>query len=201
MTGAFWVASLVVVVSPGAGSLLTLAAGLGQGRRAAVVCALGCTLGTLPHALAATTGAAAVLAASPRAYEGLLLAGAAYFFYLAWAILRQRGMLDLTGRVQPGWQVLLQAIGLNLLNPKLSLFFLAFLPQFVRPDGPGWLAQMLQLSQAFMGLTFVVFVAYGLTAAHLRDRVLGRPAVQQGLRYGFSLAFAGLGLMMLRQLG
>jgi threonine/homoserine/homoserine lactone efflux protein len=90
-------------------------------------------------------------------------------------------------------QVTIEAIVINLLNPKLSIFFFAFLPQFIATDEPAVLARMLEMSGVFMAMTFAVFVLYGLFAASVRDHVLARPVVMLWMRRTFAAAFVALG--------
>jgi len=191
----FLLTSLVVVASPGTGVLVTLAAGLSRGPRAAVVAAFGCTLGIVPHMLAAITGLAALLHASAVAFQAIKVAGVAYLLYMAWATLRERGALrvDADGAPRPDREVIASAVLANLLNPKLSIFFFAFLPQFVGADEAAPVLRMLGLSLVFMLMTFAVFVAYGVFAASVRERVLSRPAVLAWMRRTFAAAFAALG--------
>ena len=191
----FLVTSLIVAVSPGTGVLFTLAAGLSRGSRAGVIAAFGCTLGVVPHMAAAIMGLAALLHTSALAFQILKYLGVAYLLYMAWSALRERGTLRVEQDVDPrsASQVILSAILLNILNPKLSIFFLAFLPQFVSPAETRPVARMVELSGVFMLLTFAVFVAYGLFAAAIRTRVIARPGVLVWMRRGFAGAFAALG--------
>jgi threonine/homoserine/homoserine lactone efflux protein len=191
----FWITSFVVVASPGTGVLYTLAAGLSRGPRASIVAAFGCTLGIVPHMAAAVLGLAALLHASAVAFETLKYLGIAYLLYMAWSALQERGALSIEGQTgeRSDRQVTVEAILINILNPKLSIFFLAFLPQFVSADEPHPLARMLLLSGAFIGLTFVIFAAYGLFAASVRRHVVGRPRVLAWTRRTFAAAFVGLG--------
>ena len=195
MSTAFFITSLVVVASPGTGVLYTVAAGLSRGRRASIVAAFGCTLGIVPHIAAAIVGLAALLHTSAIAFQTLKYLGVAYLLYLAWRTLReQRGLLveaDDTDR--SSLDVIVSAIAVNFLNPKLSIFFVAFLPQFVAADEPHRLAHMLELSVVFMLLTFVVFVVYGLFAAAIRRHVITRPRVLTWMRRTFAGAFVALG--------
>jgi len=190
----FLVTSLIVVVSPGTGVLYTLAAGLSRGSRASVVAAFGCTLGIVPHMAAAIMGLAALLHASALAFQILKCLGVAYLLYMAWKTLREQGALKVE-KIGPrsAIQVITSAVLINLLNPKLSIFFLAFLPQFVSANEPHPLARMLELSAVFMLLTFVVFVGYGMFAAAVRNHVISRPRVLTWMRRTFAGAFAALG--------
>ena len=191
----FLLTSLIIIVSPGTGVLYTLAAGLSRGSGASVVAASGCTLGIVPHMAAAIMGVAALLHASAVAFHTFKYLGVAYLLWMAWSALRQRGALSV--EAAPGTrsaiQVTVHAILINILNPKLSIFFFAFLPQFVRSDEPSPLSHMLLLSSVFMLLTLVVFVAYGLGAAAVRRHLLTRPGVLAWMRRAFAAAFLTLG--------
>ena len=191
----FLITSLIVVVSPGTGVLFTLATGLSRGSRASIVAAFGCTLGIVPHMAAAITGLAALLHTSALAFETFKYLGVAYLLYMAWITLRERGALRVDAGVneRSATQITVTAILINILNPKLSIFFLAFLPQFVSTDDPAPLLHMLGLSAVFMLMTFVVFVGYGLFAAAIRDRVISRPRVLTWMRRTFAAAFVALG--------
>jgi threonine/homoserine/homoserine lactone efflux protein len=191
----FLVTSLVVVVSPGTGVLFTVAAGLSRGARASVIAAAGCTLGIVPHLAAAVLGAAALLHASALAFETLKYAGVAYLLFLAWRTLRDRDAfsVDDAVRERSARQVIVSAILVNILNPKLSLFFLAFLPQFISASDDQPLLHMLGLSAVFMLLTLVVFIGYGVFAAGVRRHVIERPRVMAWLRRSFAAAFVALG--------
>jgi threonine/homoserine/homoserine lactone efflux protein len=191
----FLLTALIVVASPGTGVLVTLAAGLSRGPRAAVVAASGCTLGIVPHMLAAITGLAALLHASALAFEAIKYAGVAYLLYMAWMTLKERGTLkvDAVDAPRSDREVITSAVLVNLLNPKLSIFFFAFLPQFVGADEADPLPRMLGLSFAFMAMTLAVFVVYGVFAASVRSHVISRPRVLAWMRRTFAAAFAGLG--------
>jgi threonine/homoserine/homoserine lactone efflux protein len=195
MSLSFLLTSLIVVASPGTGVLYTLAAALTKGSRASVAAAFGCTLGIVPHMLAAMLGLAAVLHTSALAFAALKWLGVAYLLYMAWQALREQGALAVDGRVdaRSAGRVIVTGFLINILNPKLSIFFLAFLPQFIAADESQPLLRMLLLSAAFMAMTFAVFVLYGLFAASVRDRIVTRPAVMSWLRRGFAGAFAVLG--------
>lgn len=145
--------------------------------------------------IAAISGAAALLHASAIAFESLKFAGVGYLLYLAWGTLRESGTLSVHRSAKPrsAARIIYSAILVNLFNPKLSIFFFAFLPQFVRVDDPAALAQMFELSAVFMAMTFLVFAAYGVFAAAMRRRVLSSPSVLGWLRRGFAAAFVGLG--------
>jgi threonine/homoserine/homoserine lactone efflux protein len=193
----FLATSPIVVVAPGTGVLYTVAAGLAGGARASVIAAFGCTLGIVPHLVAAVVGVSALLHASAIAFETLKYLGVAYLLYLAWQTLRDREAMapGAAPRRSPR-EIIVSAVLVNILNPKLSLFFFAFLPQFVRADDVQPLPHMLGLSAVFMAMTFVVFVGYGVSAATVRTQVIGRPRVRTWLRRTFAAAFLALGVRL-----
>jgi threonine/homoserine/homoserine lactone efflux protein len=191
----FLITSLVVVLIPGTGVVYTVSTGLVQGRRASVFAALGCTAGIVPHLLATLLGLAAVMHTSALAYQVLKLAGVAYLFYVAYATWRDTSTFRVDESVSrsSAASLVVEAFLLNILNPKLTIFFLAFLPQFVDPQAGQPIAQLLLLSAVFMAMTFVVFVIYGFVAHAFRVLVIESPAAQRWLRYGFASMFAALG--------
>jgi threonine/homoserine/homoserine lactone efflux protein len=191
----FLLTSLIVVVSPGTGVLYTLATGLSRGARASAVAAFGCTLGIIPHMAAAITGLAALLHTSALAFQTLKYLGVAYLLYMTWNTLKEHGALKIEKEIAPRsvTQIVVTAVLINILNPKLSIFFFAFLPQFVSANEPHALPRMLELSSVFMFLTFVVFAGYGVFAASVRDHITSRPKVLTWMRRSFAGAFAALG--------
>jgi threonine/homoserine/homoserine lactone efflux protein len=197
-TAEFLITSLVVVLIPGTGVIFTVSTGLSQGRRASFFASVGCTLGIVPHLLATVLGLAAIMHTSALAFQVLKYAGVAYLFYLAVITWRDRSPMA-TQAVQGKGELrglVVKAFLLNILNPKLTIFFLAFMPQFVEPGVASPLAQLLGLSAVFMGMTFGVFVIYGLLAHAFRKAVVESPRVQAWLRRGFACAFAGLGTQL-----
>lgn len=199
MSLSFLLTSLIVVASPGTGVLYTLAAALTRGSQASIAAAFGCTLGIVPHIAAAMLGLAAVLHTSALAFAMLKWCGVAYLLYMAWQALRETGALAIDAKIgaeldgRSARRVIVTGFLINILNPKLSIFFLAFLPQFIAADEGHPLARMLELSGVFMAMTFAVFVVYGLFAASVRDRVVTRPKVMTWLRRTFAGGFAALG--------
>jgi threonine/homoserine/homoserine lactone efflux protein len=192
----FLVTSLIVVLIPGTGVIYTVSAGLVQGRKASVFAALGCTAGIVPHLMATVLGLAAVMHTSALAFQVLKYAGVAYLFYIAYATWRNKDAfaVEETPSGSSAIALVVKAFLLNILNPKLTIFFLAFLPQFVQPEASEPLVQLLVLSAVFMAMTFAVFVIYGFLAHAFRRSVIESPRVQGWLRRGFAASFAGLGL-------
>jgi threonine/homoserine/homoserine lactone efflux protein len=194
----FLITTFIVVASPGTGVIYTLAAGLSRGARASIIAAFGCTLGIIPHMAAAITGLAAVLHASAVAFEAIKFLGVAYLLYLAWSTLREHGALRIDAEAPPrsARQIIVEAILINILNPKLSIFFFAFLPQFVDTGTASALPKMLGLSAVFMLVTFVVFAIYGVFAAAVREHIVSRPRVLTWMRRTFAAAFVALGIRL-----
>ncbi|GJJ01872.1 lysine transporter LysE [Duganella rhizosphaerae] len=190
----FLVTSLIVVLIPGTGVVFTISTGIVQGRSASVSAAIGCTAGIVPHLVATVLGLAALMHASALAFQILKFAGVAYLLYLAIVTWKDKSALAMAGaqNANSATRLMLKAFLLNILNPKLTIFFLAFLPQFVEPAAAAPLTQMLVLSGVFMAMTFVVFVIYGFLAHAFRRAVIESPRVQAWLRRGFAAAFAGL---------
>lgn len=191
----FLITSFIVVLIPGTGVIYTVSAGLAQGRKASLFAALGCTAGILPHLMATVLGLAAILHTSAVAFQALKYAGVAYLLYVAYATWRDKSAfaIDETPSSSTAARLVVKALLLNILNPKLTIFFLAFLPQFVAPGATDPLLQLLLLSAVFMAMTFVVFVGYGLLAHAFRKSVIESPRVQNWLRRGFAATFVGLG--------
>jgi len=198
ITVEFLVTSLIVVLIPGTGVVFTVSTALLQGRRASVFAAFGCTAGIVPHLLATVLGLAALMHTSAVAFQLLKYAGVVYLLYLAYATWRDKSAFAVDGGASGSTAtgLVVKAILLNILNPKLTIFFLAFLPQFVEQDASSPLGQLLLLSGVFMAMTFAVFVVYGLLAHAFRRTVIESPRVQSWLRRGFAAAFAGLGAQL-----
>jgi threonine/homoserine/homoserine lactone efflux protein len=190
----FLLTALVVVIAPGTGVIYTLALGLGQGRRAALWAALGCTFGIVPHLVAATLGLAAILHTSAVLFNVVKFAGVAYLLYLAWGSLKSDGALAIHSEKQSdaGWRIARRGALINILNPKLSIFFLALLPPFLSGNPATATAEMAAMGLVFMAMTFGVFVLYGTFAAAARQWILGSDRVMRWLSRSFAAIFAAL---------
>ena len=194
----FLLTAFVVVIAPGTGVVYTLAIGLGQGRHAAFWAALGCTFGIVPHLAAAILGLAAILHTSALLFMAVKFAGVAYLLWLAWQVLHTGGALAISpseGKPQP-WAITRRGALINILNPKLSIFFLALLPPFLSGDPQTANGEMALLGAVFMIMTFVVFVTYGVFAAAARDAVLSSEGAMRWLNRSFAAIFAALGLRL-----
>lgn len=208
MTIEFWITSIIVTATPGTGALFTVAAGLNRGIRAGLIAAVGCTLGIVPHLVLALSGAAAVFAASPVAFGVLKWLGVVYLLYMAWGTWRQTGVLapdtdeadgadesaPMTG--PSSGKVIGNAVLVNLLNPKLTVFFFVFLPLFVDTGADGAVLEMAILGAAFMVVTLLIFAVYGVCAAWLRRYVVGRPVVMVWIGRAFAASFVVLAVML-----
>ncbi len=194
----FLLTSLIVVLIPGTGAIYTISTGIFLGWRASIAAAIGCTLGILPHLLASILGLTLVLHISAVVFQGLKFVGAAYLLYLAWQMWRDNNALTFNsaGSSKSPWQIALRAFLLNILNPKLTIFFLAFLPLFIPRASDSPILEMLFLSAVFMLITLVIFVIYGILASAVRQYVIQSPKVILWLRRSFALIFAVLGVRL-----
>ncbi|GIT90201.1 lysine transporter LysE [Jannaschia pagri] len=195
ITWQFIVTAFVVVIAPGTGVIYTLAMGLGRGRIASLAAAVGCTFGIVPHLLAATLGLAAVLHTSALLFNVVKFAGVAYLLWMAWGALRQTGALAVKPAEQvsdPLWRVAWRGTLINVLNPKLSIFFLALLPPFLSGDPARATLEMALLGAVFMAMTFAVFAVYGVFAGTCRAWILSPERAMAWLNRSFAAVFAAL---------
>ncbi|WP_434054066.1 MAG: LysE family translocator [Roseibium sp.] len=195
----FLITALIVVLVPGTGVVYTVAVGLGKGRRAALAATIGCTLGIVPAILASVVGLAALMHTSAIVFQAVKYAGVAYLLYLAWQTLKDSGPVEL--KADKGARKSLVATArtgflINILNPKLTVFFLAFLPQFVSASSAHPTLEMLGLGGVFMAMTFGVFLVYGLFASLVGEKVLRSDRVMVWMRRSIAAAFAGFGLRL-----
>ncbi|MCH9814253.1 MAG: LysE family translocator [Epsilonproteobacteria bacterium] len=195
LSSEFLITTLIVVLLPGTGVIYTISIGLFQGWRASVLAAIGCTLGIVPHLLATILGLATILHTSAVAFQIVKFIGVAYLFYLAWSMWKETGVLRLEEKAshQSPWRIISRAVLINILNPKLTLFFLAFLPQFVPTYTQTPLEDMLVLSTIFMLLTLIVFTGYGIFANSVRAYLLNSIKVVTYTQRTFAAVFALLG--------
>lgn len=194
----FLVTSLVVVMIPGTGVIYTLSTGLFLGKRASIAAAFGCTVGIIPHVTASVLGLSAIFHMSALVFQGVKFAGAAYLLYLAWAMWRDKGGLEFNAidSKKGLGQIIKRGFLINILNPKLSIFFLAFLPLFVAPGTTSPLFQMVILSIVFMALTLIIFILYGLLANGVRRYAVNSPRLIVWLQRSFAVTFAALGIKL-----
>lgn len=198
ITPEFLLTSLVVVLVPGTGVIYTISTGLFMGWRSSIVAALGCTTGILPHLIGCILGLSAILHLSSVAFQILKFAGAAYLLYMAWSMWREKGTINVGSSVQKGnsVQILTKGFLINILNPKLSIFFLAFLPQFISGNGAALSTQMVVLSAVFMLMTFIIFVAYGCLAHQVSSYLTSSPRAIRKIQQTFAVTFACLGMKL-----
>jgi len=194
----YFLTSLVVILLPGTGVIYTIAIGLGRGFRASVAAALGCTFGIVPAAVASILGLAAIFHTSALAFLAIKYLGVAYLFYMAWSILKDEGLMQVDQRntKESYFRTAITGTLLNVLNPKLSLFFLAFLPQFVPAGQSGSVTYLAYLAFMFMLMTFLVFVLYGAFASTARRYVIESPTTMIWLKRCFAGTFGILGLRL-----
>jgi len=190
----FLLTSLVVVLVPGTGVIYTVSTGLALRWRASIAAALGCTAGILPHLTASILGLSAILHMSARAFQILKYAGALYLLYLAWVMWRDTGTLRFDNDIQRtnAFQIALKGLLINILNPKLTIFFFAFLPMFVTTEGYSPTYQMILLSAVFMLMTFIIFVIYGILASSISAYIAKSPKAIKRMQRSFAVIFAAL---------
>jgi threonine/homoserine/homoserine lactone efflux protein len=190
----FLLTSLVVVLVPGTGVIYTVTTGLTHRWRASIAAALGCTMGIIPHLTACILGLSAILHMSAQAFHIIKLVGAAYLLYLAWGMWHDESGFKLDRSIEKvnGLQIIVKGILINILNPKLTLFFFAFLPLFISPQAASPTRQMIGLAAIFMGMTLVIFILYGVLASLVSKYLLNSPKSTRRMQRGFALIFAGL---------
>jgi len=190
----FLLTSLVVVIILGTGVIYTVSTGLVLRWRASLAAAFGCTLGILPHLTASILGLSAILHMSARAFQVLKIVGALYLLYLAWSMWRDTGTIKFDRAVEKrsAFQIALKGILINILNPKLTLFFFAFLPLFVSAEAASPTVEMLGLSAVFMGMTFLVFALYGILASGISQYLTNSPKAIKRVQRSFAVIFAAL---------
>ncbi len=195
----FLTASLVVIVAPGPDNILVLTRGVTLGRRAALVSAAGASVGLVCHSLFAAAGLSALLAQSAVAFSVVKYVGAAYLIYLGIAVLLSRERFVLAEReVKPVGlrSVFIQAVASNVLNPKIAVFFLAYLPQFAGPSASGTAHRLLALGLTFALLTWVIFSAIALLSGSVGGYLRSRPKVAGGLGWLTGSVLICLGLRL-----
>jgi threonine/homoserine/homoserine lactone efflux protein len=197
--GLFLVASIALILAPGPDSLYVLARGLGQGRRAGFVAALGSSSGLLVHTTLAALGLAVLLQTSEVAYTAVRVGGALYLIYLGvrGLLSRERFAVGSTASPFSPQRMYLQGMLTNVLNPKVALFFIAFLPQFVDPHTPSFALSMLTLGLIFALLTVCYLTLVGTLSGALGGALLSRPRIAGAIRWVSGGVLIGLGLRLL----
>ncbi len=194
----FLTASLVVIVAPGPDNILVLTRGVTLGRRAALVSAAGATVGLVCHSLFAAAGLSALLAQSAVAFSVVKYAGAAYLIYLGIAALLNRERFVLAERGTPSVglrSVFTQAVASNVLNPKIAVFFLAYLPQFADPAA-SVASRLLALGLTFALLTWAIFSAIAFLSGSVGGYLRSRPGVAGGFGWLTGSVLICLGLRL-----
>jgi threonine/homoserine/homoserine lactone efflux protein len=194
----FLFASLVVVLIPGTGVVYTITTGLTLKWRASLAAAIGCTLGIVPHILASILGLSALLNMSAQVFSVLKLAGALYLLYLAWNMWREAGRLEINKKSTETslTKIIIKAIAINLLNPKLTIFFFAFLPLFVSRNSSAPTMEMITLSAVFMGITLIVFALYGILASGISAYLVNSSNAVKRLQQAFAVVLAGFAVQL-----
>ena len=194
----FLLSSLIVVLIPGTGVVYTITTGLTLKWRASIAAAIGCTLGIVPHILASILGLSALLNMSAQVFSTLKIAGAMYLLYLAWNMWREARTLEINKKSTEtsATQIVIKAIAINLLNPKLTIFFFAFLPLFVSKDSSSPTMEMIMLSAVFMGMTFIIFVLYGILASGISTYLINSSKAVKRLQQAFAVILAAFAVKL-----
>jgi threonine/homoserine/homoserine lactone efflux protein len=192
LSAEFLLTSLVVVVVPGTGVIYTVSTGLAHRWRASILAAVGCTMGIIPHLTASILGLSTILHMSAQAFQAIKFVGALYLLYLAWSMWRESGTFnfDKSNPKKGGFQIVVKGILINILNPKLTIFFFAFLPLFVSPNSVSVTHELIALSAIFMGMTLVIFIIYGILASAISAYLMKSSKMIKGLQRFFAVVFA-----------
>jgi threonine/homoserine/homoserine lactone efflux protein len=193
----FFTAMFLLNITPGPDMLYVLARATGQGRPAGLASALGVGAGGFFHIIAVACGLAGLLRAAPAAYNAVRYAGAAYLIYLGIRAIRARSSGGASVTMKPAslWRIFAQGVITNLLNPKVALFFLAFLPQFISPNGSAF-AQTVRLGLIFDLSGTTVNVAVALAASSVGNALRHRVGVAPVFRWLTGGVFIGLGVRL-----
>ena len=195
---AFIAVSALLGITPGPDIIYVATRGAAQGARAGVAAAAGLCTGIVGHTALCAAGLSAVLAGSAVAFTAIKIAGAIYLIWLGIAMWRASGRIDLSerGPRQPLGAIYRQSVAMNLLNPKVALFFLAFLPQFVSPGGAPVALQLAVLGIIFMAVSFVVMAGAGILGAQLRRLLARRQRAGRWAEIAAGAVLVGLGIRL-----
>ncbi len=194
----FIVTSIAVILMPGPAMLFVISNGLTRGPKASIAAAFGTTTGVCFHLMCAAFGLAIILKTSVIAFTVVKFAGAAYLIYLAIKILLSNEQIvnDLSNGEKTANSIFWRGIFINILNPKLSIFFLAYLPQFIDSNLTSVTSQTLILGAIFMAMTIFIFICYGMFASLLRQKVLNSPKILKAIKWCFASIFMALGVRL-----
>lgn len=193
----FLMASMALTIAPGPDNIFVMTQGITRGRKPAIVTALGMCSGISVHTIAAAFGISAVFYSSAVAFNMVKYAGAAYLLYLAYRTMKERSAVTFSGADDRNGSALFKrGFIMNVLNPKVALFFLAFLPQFVTPDARYFPLQMLLLGFIFMVQAVIIFCLIGYFSGSIGRFLLSRPEVARRLDWLTAGVFASLGIRL-----
>ena len=194
----FSFATLLVVIAPGPGMLFVISRGLANGRKAGVISALGTSTGIAIHILAAAFGLSLIIYATEVGFQIMKWVGGLYLLFLAWkAFTHRQGLLIDSDKSDTSHTSLFwQGILVNALNPKVALFFMAFIPQFVKPASWSIPVQTIVLGSIFMVFTVIIFIVYGVSASMIRKWVIERPRVHKVIDWTTGSLFVFLGIRL-----
>ena len=198
ITVQFLITSLVIVLIPGTGVVYTISTGLLQKSKASIYAAIGCTLGIVPHLVACFLGLSTIMHLSAKVFIVIKYAGCLYLLYLAIKTWKYAGQTQFTASENKNNSlgIIWKGILLNILNPKLTLFFLSFLPQFIPVNATNTSQIMIVLSGIFMFMTLIVFIIYGILASTVSSFIQKSTSIMKNIERGFAVIFAGLAIKL-----
>lgn len=186
---------MLLTIAPGPDIIYVITQSITQGKSAGIITSLGLCTGLIVHTTAAAFGVSAILQQSVIAFKILKYAGAIYLFFLAWKAFREKNELlsDMTARNKDSISLYRQGILMNILNPKVGLFFLAFLPQFVNANAGNIPGQMILLGILFILQAILIFSIVSICAGFLGEKILGRPNIAKYVNYAKGGIFVLIG--------
>lgn len=194
----FLFTSLVIVLIPGTGVIYTVSAGLTGSKRNSIIAAVGCTLGIIPHLTAGILGLSAILHTSAFIFQIIKIIGVIYLIYLGYGLLVNKSTIKINEEfeLKQNLKIIGKGILINLLNPKLTLFFFSFLPQFISDSSSNYFYQMILLSIIFMGLTLVIFIIYGILANYFKQLFMKSPQMIKRIQQSFGAIMIGFAVKL-----
>lgn len=195
-TYTFILTSFIIILLPGTGVMYTISTGLIKGKRMSIIAALGCTLGIIPHLITSICLSSLLLKMNAQAFFILKILGGLYLLYLGIGMLKSKADLNFNNTSATGKEssntlttIITRGILINLLNPKLTLFFFSFLPQYISTNSDNYIKISFLLGLAFMFITFIVFIGYGLLAGLTKSFFVNSPKRVQCIQNVFGIIF------------
>lgn len=194
----FIAVSMLLTIAPGPDILYVITQSISQGKRAGIATALGLCTGLMVHTTAAAFGVSAILQQSAIAFKILKYLGAIYLFFLAWKAFREKehSLSEMTTKNKDAASLYRQGIYMNILNPKVGLFFLAFLPQFVNSKAGNIPGQMILLGALFMLQSILIFSIVAIVSEILSKKILSKPNIAKYINHAKAIIFTLIGVKL-----